>query len=224
MLISTFFTDSHRKMAERHVIHKYRAAGFDDCLCRAEKQRCPSGSFKQYGWNDCTSRKFKWLGNMDADGEPMLFVDADVAIFPGLAEWCEDHLCGMPDNAIAFGDDKVQKCTGVMLFRRTKPVLKWFRFCYEFCDIMGQNDQDGMAVILQIHSQLTGRRLPVELLTLPDDVICNWASLGNDKPWEGDQEIDPPDSMLAWHANWCIGVEKKAEMLEAVTAQRVTGL
>jgi hypothetical protein len=204
-------------MATRFVIGQHQRAGFRDCLFHVERQTCETAQFKQPGWNACTADKFRWLSTLEPDGEPILFVDADVLILPGLAEWCAGTARAMPDNVILFGDDKVQLCTGVMLFKKDQRVLDWFKFCYDFCTVMDQNDQDGLHLIGHIARQTGVVRLPVALQTMANDVICNWASLGNTTTWDHEQ-IQPPSTMLLWHANWCVGVENKTAMLETVQA------
>lgn len=213
MLICTYYTPTHKKMAN-DVYEYHSACGFSDMLMWDGPQTCPSGSFKQHGWNFCTAQKYRHLSEMEPDFKKVLFVDADVAIFPGLAEWCWQWLEDNP-NCIGFGDDIIQKCTGVMLFERSPEVLDWFMFCYAFCSVMHQNDQDGLQIIESIADQLNVPRLPIKLEKLPGEIISNWAHLGARSPWEG-EPIDVPESTLLWHANWCVGVKNKMEMLTQV--------
>tara|TARA_S200002703_G_scaffold9511_1_gene9404 strand:- start:808 stop:1386 length:579 start_codon:yes stop_codon:yes gene_type:complete len=176
-------------------------------------QSCPSASFKQKGWNNCTIKKFKRLSELEPDGTPVLFVDADVAIFPGLADWCLEWL-DSDEGCIGFGDDIVQKCTGVILFDRYDHVLDWFRLCYDFGYAMRQNDQDSMAILESIGSQLNVP-LPVDLEKLPGDIVSNWATTGGNGVWAG-EEFHIPETTLLWHANWTVGVANKMQMLERV--------
>jgi len=213
MLICTYYTPSHAEMAA-NIRENYRACGFTEYVEWTAQQTCPSASFKQSGWNQCTAKKLLHLSDMPADYEKVLFVDADVAIFPGLAEWCSKWLDDNPGR-IGFGDDLVQKCTGVILFERTYANLDWFLFCHNFCEVMNQNDQDGMAIIEQISSQINPQGLPADLTKLPGSIVSNWATIGNKTIWDGER-IKMPDSTLLWHANWCVGVENKQRMLDQV--------
>jgi len=212
MLIASYCTPSHSEMMNEFVTKRAAAAGFRGIsLMYSPEQVCESGAFKRAGWNEATAAKYKYLAGLPEDGRPVLYVDADVAIYPGLAKWCEKHLDNRPPHWIGFGDDIVQWCTGVMLFRTTREVLDWFKFCWQFCDLIGENDQDGLH-ILRSHAN----HLPVECDALPGQRISNWATLGNLEPWQG-QQIDVPETTLAWHANWCVGVQRKMEMLRHVT-------
>lgn len=212
MLICTYYTPSHAEMAA-DIRKNYKACGFTDYIEWTAPQSCPSASFKQNGWNICTIKKFKRLSELEPDGTPVLFVDADVAIFPGLADWCLEWL-DSHESCIGFGDDIVQKCTGVILFDRYDHVLDWFRLCYDFGYAMRQNDQDSMAILESAGSQLNVP-LPVDLEKLPGEVVSNWATLGGKGVWAG-EEFHIPETTLLWHANWTVGVESKTKMLERV--------
>lgn len=212
MLICTYYTPSHAEMAA-DIRKNYKACGFTEYMEWTAPQTCETASFKQHGWNSCTIKKFKRLSELEADGTPVLFVDADVAIFPGLADWCVEWLDNN-EGAIGFGDDVVQKCTGVILFDRYDHVMNWFCLCYDFGCALRQNDQDAMAILETAGSQLNVD-LPVDLETLPKDIVSNWAAIGGLNVWKG-QEFDVPDTTLLWHANWTVGVELKMRMLERV--------
>lgn len=199
-------------MANRFVLGTMHRAGFGGIVLAAEEQQlCPTAVFRQPGFAAAAAEKLRFLSGLPANGQPMLFCDADVVLFPGLAEWCENVLAGRPENWIGLQDDIVQWCTGVMLFRCTRPVLEWFRFVYDFCVLAELNDQDGW------HSlRLAAKRMPVECEILPSDVIANYASVsGGDGVWTGQRFAMPPACRL-WHANWCVGVERKYELLEYV--------
>lgn len=218
MLIATWYTPSHADMAQRFVIDRYKQAGFSDCLFHIAKQTCPSASFKQPGWNGCTAAKLAWLGDMPADDEPVLFVDADVAVFPGLADWCQRQLDLFEgENVVLFQNDFVQLCTGVMLFRRTVLTMAWFQLAYLWSSFMAENDQDGMHLLGSIRKQLGCGEHLVKCCAMPSEQIANWRGLGFTKPWQG-EDIAVFGEMLLWHANWCVGVEAKTKMLEQVVA------
>jgi hypothetical protein len=50
---------------------------------------------------------------------------------------------------------------------------------------------------------------------LPSDRVCNWATLGNRTVWQG-EDFTVPDSCVAWHANWTVGIDAKMQMLSRV--------
>jgi hypothetical protein len=214
VLIATYCSPSHADMANRFVLGTMQRAGFGGVvLCAEEQQLCPSGVFEAAGFREASAEKLRFLASMPADDRPLLFVDADVVLFPGLAEWCESTLEHKPDNWIGLQDDVVQWCTGVLLFRRTRPVLEWFRFVHDLCLFCNMNDQAGW------HSlRMSAQNWPVQCEAMPHDVISNYAWVtGGKDVWDG-QRFTLPDGCRLWHANWCVSVDRKTHMLEQVLA------
>jgi len=158
--------------------------------------------------------KLDCLLSLPADGEPTLYVDSDVALMPGLREWAESYIESMPHDAIAYSDDVVQWCAGVMLFRSTAKTHAWWQLVADLTPIWNAPDQD---VIHALRAQSADRKgsLPVPMHVMPGDVVSNWATIGNMSVWNGDA-FDVPASCLAWHANWTVGVAAKEEMLRRV--------
>lgn len=215
MRLVTYYTPSHAEMCRRFVLS--RAWGFRERRSFAVEQTCPTASFKSDGWNTCTAGKFLALASLDADGTPTVYVDADVALMRGFRDWCEGVFAELPDSAIAFSDDIVQWCTGMMLFRPTPATLGFFRLAADLTPIWNLPDQD---VVHQLRHQASqaGGTLPIVPRVLPRDRVCNWATVNAPTlpaPWDG-EPFDVPSSCVAWHANWTIGVERKERMLERV--------
>jgi hypothetical protein len=213
----TYYTPSHADMCERFVLS--RAWGFRERRSFEAEQTCPSASFRSEGWNTCTAGKFRALESLDADGRPTVYVDADVALFPGFRDYCQSVIDEIPQSAVAFSDDVVQHCTGIMLFRATPQVLGFFRLAADLVPIWNLPDQDVVHQLFQQANQ-TGGGLPVKPVVLHRDRVCNWATVSAPQipaPWDGEPFTLPP-TCLAWHANWTIGVERKSLMLERVVS------
>ncbi len=116
----------------------------------------------------------------------------------------------MQFHEIAYSDDVVQWCAGVMLFRSTHLTAKWWQLVADMSKLLAQPDQDVIHVL-----RTNAKRLPVPMTVLPADRVCNWATLGNRTAWQG-EPFAVPDSCVAWHANWTVGVEAKLAMLTRV--------
>jgi len=214
MRLVTYYTPTHKSMCERFVLS--RAEAFTEVVAREYGQTCPSGSFKQEGWNDCMRDKLDCLLRLPMDCKPTLYVDADVALLPGLHEWAEEQVAMLPDDGVAYSDDVVQWCAGVMLFRSTSAVHAWWRLVDDLSQVWNAPDQDVIhALRVQAHER--GGRLPVPSRIIPGEVVGNWATLGNRDVWRG-QAFEVPPTCVAWHANWTVGVAAKEEMLRRVVA------
>lgn len=210
--LATYYTPSHREMCERFVLS--RADGFADVVAREYPQKCPSGAFKQEGWNACMDDKLDLLMRLPADGTPTLYVDSDVILLPGLADWVQSRVDGMAADELQYSDDVVQWCAGVMLFRSTNRLYHWWRLVADLSPVWDLPDQD---VIHQLRQQAASRngRLPLTMSTMPGDAVANWATIGNRDVWAG-QQFAVPSACVAWHANWTVGVEAKFLMLSKV--------
>ena len=214
MRLVTYYTPSHKSMCERFVLS--RAHEFSEVIAREYGQTCQTGAFKQAGWNECMRDKLDCLLRLPMDGKPTLYVDADVVLLPGLYAWCMKKLATMQHDCVAYSDDMIQWCAGVMLFRSTARVHDWWRLVDDLSPIWNLPDQD---VIHQLRMQANERdgSLPIPMRVLPCTDVCNWATIGNRDVWRG-QAFDVPQSCVAWHANWTIGVFAKEEMLRRVVA------
>lgn len=210
MRLVTYYTPTHADMCRRFVLE--RAAAFSEVISVEYEQTCPTASFKDAGWNRCMDDKLLTLLRLPVDGKPTLYVDADVLVRPGLAEWATFHIRRMQYDEVAYSDDVLQWCAGIMLFRVTDKTRRWWELVLDMSRLLDQPDQDVIHVL-----RANAKRLPVPMSLLPGDRICNWATIGNTTVWQG-QPIDVPKTCLAWHANWTIGVDMKTRMLEHVAA------
>lgn len=208
MRLVTYYTPSHADMCRRFVLD--RAGAFEEVVSIEYGQTCQSGAFKEAGWNRCMDDKLETLLRLPCDGRPTLYVDADVLIRPGLAEWATHEIRRMQYDEISYSDDVLQWCAGVMLFRATDKVRRWWELVADMSRLLDQPDQDVIHVL-----RVNAKRLPVPMSVLPGDRICNWATIGNVSVWGG-EPFDVPRTCLAWHANWTVGVANKVRMLERV--------
>lgn len=217
--LATYYTPTHREMAERFVLS--RAECFGEVIAREYPQTCASASFKQEGWNECMLDKLDLLTRLPQDGTPTLYVDADVCLLPGLAAWCERQVAAMKFHEVAYSDDVVQWCAGVMLFRSTAKTHAWWQLVADMAMLLDQPDQDVIHVL-----RSNAKRLPVPMSVMPRDRVANWATVAQPSIWQGER-FDVPQDAVAWHANWCVGVEAKLAMLEHVsetTGQRMASV
>lgn len=218
----TYYTPSHEAMCRRFVLA--RAWGFDEVRSTACEQTCATGEFKASGWNDCMLDKLATLLALPVDDAPTLYVDSDVCLFPGLADWCRGCSAEIGDNEIAFSDDVIQLCAGVMLFRCTSRVRAFWQTLADMSVVWDLPDQEAL-YLLQVHARERNGRLPIRPRLLPRDMFCNWATVQSDvaalSPWNGEAFAVPP-KCLAWHANWTIGLDNKQRMLERVVMRETS--
>ena len=211
----TYYTPSHEAMCRRFVLT--RAYGFKAVRSVAYGQTCPTGAFKAAGWNQCMLDKLDTLLRVPTDGMPTVYVDADVALMPGFHDWCDQALAFMPKDGVAFSDDVIQWCAGVMLFHATEKVRRWWQLLADLSPIWNLPDQDVIHQ-LRMQAEQTKGTLPIVPQVIPGDIVCNWATVSAPtvpQPWTGEAFTVPP-TCLAWHANWTVGIDNKLAMLERV--------
>jgi hypothetical protein len=210
----TYYTDTHEEMARRYVMS--RAWGFDERVCVRVDQSCPTGEFKSDGWNDCMLDKLRTLRNLPADNVPTLYVDADVCLFPTLVEWCRWYVEHMEPEQVAFSDDVLQWCAGIMLFRSSRRVHQFWDTLADLSRAWNLPDQEALH-LLRMQTDAQKGSLPIRAQVLPRDVFCNWATIHDQPPapWIG-EPFTIPKTCLAWHANWTVGIANKLRMLERV--------
>jgi len=210
MRLLTFFSASHQAMAARQVFPARDQ--FDDFIPLASEQVCPTAVYMSPGWNEVNRNKILALSRLPADGGLDFFVDADVVVGHSLRPWLQDQASRQPGSFILFGRDAGDTwCPGVILYRRTPQVLQWFSAMHYFCQLLDTNDQDGIAIL-----RGATRCHPFFIGLLDPAVICNLASLGYTRPWQGEGFIVPQTCRL-WHANYTLGVDQKNQMLNLVT-------
>lgn len=213
----SYFTPSHADMFTRYVLPE--AGKFDDCRVLRFDQTCPTGSFKSAGWNDCMLDKLRALLTLPTDGVPTIYVDADVALLPGFKEWAEDYAAELGPGDVAFSDDVIQWCAGVMAFHSTQRVREWWQTIFYLAQAWNIPDQD-VIHSLRAQAEQRGGVLPIRPMVMPPSVVCNWATVNAPtvpSPWDGEPFAVPPTCM-AWHANFTVGVVRKSAMLEHVVS------
>lgn len=215
MRLVSFYTPSHKAMFDEYVAP--RTGDFDEVVVAKVPQKCLSASFKQAGWNECMVDKIDMLRTLPDDGKPTLYVDADVVMTSGMAQWAREYAATLEPDAVAYSDDIVQWCAGVMVFHSTPRVALWWLLVREMSIIWNSQDQDAIHT-LRMQSQERGGPLPVKMTTIPGSAVANWATIGNRTVWAG-EPFEVPSGCVAWHANWTFGVESKVEMLRAAKAQ-----
>jgi len=212
--IVSYYTPTHEEMCRRYVMsqaHQFDEQRFSRC-----GQTCPTGEFYSPGWNDCMLDKLRCLSDLPTDGMTTLYVDADVALMPGLHDWVATYANELSSEEVAFADDVVQWCAGIMLFRSTTQVREFWRTVSAMSQVWNLPDQD---VIAHMRLQCNERKgkFPIRARVLPTDRFCNWATVNGRPvpPWNGEPFL-VPKTCLAWHANWTVGIENKLHMLERV--------
>lgn len=209
MNLVTYFTKSHKPLLD--ILLK-SAENIENKIIFQGSQLCATARFREAGWNASTSDKLKRLADLPINNELYFFADADVVLSADFEGWCEYFAFNKPQDFIYYGYDTFQWCTGTMLFRQTEKVKRWWNTIYQICEMMGQNDQDGL------HAIRASLKPTFLMDILPPQNVCNLATIArpnNPVIWDG-SDFNIPSECKAWHSNWTLGIDQKIKMCEMV--------
>ena len=204
----TYSSPSHREMCDRFVLSRAGLAGFgdDSVILFEDRQVCESATYNKKGFSDQTAGKIGSLATLPV-GERYLYVDADCCLFPGLAKWCNTKLT----DVVYFSDDLSQYCCGVMLWTQTEQTQRLFQLVAELTLIVEYHDQN---IMNWLYNNAAANKFPVRVAKIARAVVANYATiLGEQQAWGG-QDFEVPRSVKIFHANYCVGVENKTQLLE----------
>lgn len=202
------------QMCERFVVANASEAGFESCTVVDDEQICKEASITSAGFPAQVWRKLELLATLPV-GDRYCFLDADCLPIEGLATWCNAFLDAQQPNTIGLGDDNGAFCTGTVVWQQTNETAEWWRMVRMFSFMIGRDDQTGLNTLWD-----NAINFPLVCRVMCKQVFSNWAASDsfNGRPWEG-EPIVIPNNCLCWHANFCVGVEKKYQMLEQVEKQ-----
>jgi len=212
----TIASPSHRRLLDEHLLQS-DIQQFDQVRIHEAEQVCPSGEFNSAGWPRTGIEKLTFLLDHMADsalpeGRWFLFADADVILFPGCraAVQAEREAAGEVD--ILFQDDGRELCMGLFACRVCEATRALFRTARAIIEDSGHTIREQVAVNQAI---AITRGLRVAELS---HRFLNWHHLGSGL-WEPGQSFAVPPKTVAFHANWTIGLDRKAALLRYVTEQ-----
>lgn len=200
MRLYTTFTPSHKALYEGHFLRTLPRC-FEPVVVEYGDQPCPSGRYKNEGWDLVCMRKADlFLGAcMQNMGGVFFYCDVDVQFFgEGLDAVLMDELA---DADIACQDDLKEFNSGVFVCRcndRTLAMFRSVRENYAMDDQSSLNRHIGMC---------RARRMSRRFFNV--GMILK-------STWNGQTEFGVPENIVLHHANWTIGVPNKMRLLEMV--------
>jgi hypothetical protein len=206
----TYTTPSHAAMCKEFVLDRAESAGFadDDIILIEDIQRCESGEYNSAGFTEQCASKIANLASLPL-GEQYFYCDADCVLLPGLRWWLNTK----ETDIFYMSSDLVQYCCGVMLWTHDKKTRRLFEIVADLSGILGIHDQDSFNFLLKNSSR---GKLPVRVSLMSTEVIANYAGIGKEvRYWDG-QAFEVPSTVRLFHANFCVGVQKKEELLKMV--------
>jgi len=218
----TCLTPSHRLLLRRHFLPSVPSdltpiiQQFDQPIINKQNGEHSSGVYGKNGFNEAVELKIIYLreciqNEIETGGEPFIFSDVDVRFYGPIAE---SALQGLGNHDIAFQQDRPGGCcTGFMVIRPNLRNISLFEQTLSVMKQLGTEDQIATEVVL--------KRSTHDWIHLPERKF--W-SIGQSVrqtgcAWIPGQPVDPPSELLMHHANWTVGLDNKAALLEIVRAR-----
>ncbi|MEZ6099613.1 MAG: putative nucleotide-diphospho-sugar transferase [Pirellulaceae bacterium] len=211
MKLYTHASPSHESLLQEFLLPS--AVEFDEVVVG----RCSQASVDQYGlpgWGENTYEKARTMRRAVYECEDLVvWADADVLF---LAPAVERLIAELGDNDIAFQRNYgVWKfCTGLWIARCDNRVRRLFDVIVdmrEYFERQGRDDQTAM-------NDVVGRSdVRTTFLSTSEFCTAGWQD-GRWREWVPERDPVPlvPSTAIAFHANWCRGLESKRLLLEGV--------
>lgn len=203
MNIYTIYSPSHRIFYDRY----YTASLPNECvnISKQTEQICSTGTYKRPGWEEfCYSKVLLFQqANRENLGSYFIFSDVDIEYFGNIKEVLIKELEG---SDIACQRDYNQYCSGLFIVRASEKTQRMFNLMR---DNYEKEDQHTLNKFIRLvkHKYLSKR-----FYNYSQSKQCT-ENVWDKKPFE------IPDDILAFHANWTVGINNKIEMLEFVRRQ-----
>jgi hypothetical protein len=241
--MKTAFSESHEKLFDSHFRKYFLDEGIDLEIERLP-QECKSARLFSEGWVKTTTRKLESiLDSLERCGDNDLFIyaDADVSFYGGVKSDLEKLISGYDilfqkdHNVIDENDFEVAAyCTGFFVARANEKIKSLFE---ESIRKIKQNDTAGgvefihsdqstvnSVIKLKKMSSIKRGFLPERYYThgLYIEGIKDFSEENQSGLWwqnkteEEKENIYIPHNLKIHHANWCVGVENKLELLNSI--------
>ena len=214
MKIYTAYSESHKRFLPWfNTIHDVDP---DVSVSHFElEQQCPTGEFKNQGWNQVTGKKLQRMVEIfdeDSNDDCFIFSDIDVQFFSSVSKLAKKALT---NHDIVFQNDYYgAECTGFFYCKKNAKTKVMFEKALEIVNTYGDKntpgpggDQEAIQSALKIcGSSITRAFLPPQFFTF---------GMFYDH-WKGQEVFPIPKGIVMHHANWVIGIENKIKLLQAV--------
>lgn len=226
MRLYTFSSPSHHDLYYKHMQPSV-PAGVELHAEVSTPQLCPAGVYNAPGWRAAMRDKTQFLLNAikacQRDAVRWFFYsDVDVRWFgttAAITQAVERVLT--PGVCLAAQQDVAGRkmCAGMMAIAATDASTAVFEAVMS--QLKGNTEGDDQEALNRLRLTFSWRFLPLSFACPGPLLVEKWKGTADDH-WKGDAEMLAllcrrlPKGMLAFHANWCMGVSLKDRLLATV--------
>ena len=206
----TCYSESHKRLYADYFMKTLPAAGNVSLAARVIPQVCPSGEFRQEGWNRMGLEKVKIMLKACQSNDVFVFSDCDVVFFKPLDSLLEQ----LGDFDFVGQDDSKGICSGFFVCRRNERTLAMFE---RMVALLSSAKEVRMADQYALNACLRTvhhRKIPLALVSSVR--FFRGSAVTNKRAISEITVADLPPTMLAFHANWCCSLELKSLLLARV--------
>ena len=206
MRLLTFYSDSHDILFKNYFKPSVDKVNEYDLVPEKFEQIGANGSYFENGWKESMLQKLKFLVKTvnECWGDHFVFSDADVIFIDKTKEYL---LKQIGNKNAAFQNDFNGICAGFFIMKSCDETLKFLNKCIEtYNDYPKFDDQSVMRV--HVDNMLTYNLLPNQ--------VFNIGMVNGGSVWDGELNYDIPKDIIAFHANWTIGVKAKIDLFNHI--------
>ena len=203
----TFYSDSHDVLFKNYFYPSVKKLNEYDIVPEKFNQIGINGSYFEKGWRESMLQKLKFLVKTvnESWGDYFIFADADVIFIDKTKDFLLNQIKSNNFDVV-FQRDYDSLCAGFFIMKSNENTLKFLNKCVDTYDDYPQFDDQSVMII---HAD---KMLKYKLLS---NEIFNIGMINGGCVWDG-EFYEIPKNILAFHANWTIGVKAKIDLFNFV--------
>jgi len=204
--IYTFYSDSHEVLLEKYFLPSFEKTNKDiELKIKKINQKCKSGDYMSDGWYEAMINKVDYILESIEETWGGLFVhsDCDVQFFKPIKE---DLISQLGDKDFAAQDDGGEMCCGFFICKSNDRTKKLFENVKKE---MNEKFNDQQATNKIINKYASHKYLDYKYYSIHRKT--------NKKQWNKEMNInysEIPKEIIAYHANWTVGLKNKIELMD----------
>lgn len=211
-----FYTPLYKSVYENYFLPSIK----DDfeVITKIFDQECPSGRYFSEGWERVTIHKLYMLRDAiyeHIDQKVFFYSDIDIIFLRPVIDLCLQHLQDH-DFVIQEGWPSGKLCSGFMAIKGSKRTLNLIEVALDLMENKNcKDDQVALRKAVQLISsdQLSWDLLPSNLFPNGFRVMKNCYAIKKYYTKNAQIEFEFDDSVALFHANCCIGIENKIDLI-----------
>lgn len=198
----TFYSDSHESLYHNYFLPTVKKINEYDLISYKTKQ-VGNGSYYNENWKQATGEKIKILQQTinECWGDVFVFSDIDIIFFDQTKYFLLKQIKKV--DAV-FQRDNSEICTGFFMMKCNESTLNFIDSVLKNYDKY-QEDQDAA----------NQNKHLIKYKLLPDEIF-NIGMVNGCIRWCGETDLNIPENILLFHANWTVGIENKIELFNFV--------